>query len=257
MNCPICWDTRLTLFYQWPDFAVETCNGCGFRFIDTTAPTYPTDAQYRFDEPEIGPIRPERPHIQRRVRDILRFYSPPGQAVDIGCGKGEVTLALHQVGFNASGIDMKSPLMTHLQQAHPHLRWRSANTNDLAGMSERYDVLTLYHVLEHVADPRAVLASVKALANPGALIVIEVPNVAGWKARLQGRRWVYYKVDHVNYFRPRDIQRLATDLDLSLLAIRGYQHFSYPQHVLWKDLIKGALALVGFQDVSSVFLRVN
>jgi len=78
--------------------------------------------------------------------------------------------------------------------------------------------------------------------------------VAGLKARLLGKRWDYYKVDHVNYFRASDLRRLAADLDLTVLMTRGYQHFSYPQHVLWKDVIKGALGLVGFQDVVSVFL---
>ena len=64
-------------------------------------------------------------------------------------------------------------------------------------------------------------------------------------------------MDHVNYFRPNDLHRLAADLDLTVLATRGYQHFSYPQRVLWKDAVKGVLAMVGFQDVVSVFLRAR
>lgn len=255
MRCPLCGAAEATVFGRWPDFRIHQCRACGFRYIDTAAPDYPTDAQYRYDEPEIGSIQPDLPHIQRRVRDILRHQSPPGRALDIGCGKGEVALALNRAGFVATGIDMKSRIMTHLQAHHPEVEWLSVTAAGLAALPQRYDVLTLYHVLEHIPDPRAVLASVKALANPGALIIIEVPNVAGLKARLRGRRWDYYKVDHVNYFRARDLHRLAADLALTVLETRGYQHFSYPQHVLWKDAVKGALALVGFQDVVSVFLR--
>ena len=251
----MCANQEATVFARWPDFRILSCARCHFRFINTTAPDYPAEAQYVYDELQIGPIRPALPHIQRRVRDVLSFKQPPGRTLDIGCGKGEVALALRQVGFEATGIDMKSRVMSHLQERHPEVHWRCATASELAGLSERFDVLTLYHVLEHITDPRAALATVKALANPGALIVVEVPNVAGWKALLQGPRWGYYKIDHVNYFRPRDLHRLAADLDLTVLATRGYQHFSYPQYVLWKDVIKGALGVVGFQDVVSVFLR--
>ena len=257
MNCPMCNRSSAKVFERWPDFVIEQCIACGFRYIDTGTPDYPTDAQYTFDESEIGLIDPEQPHIQRRLRDILRFRSAPGRSLDIGCGKGEVALALQNAGFDAHGIDMKERLITHLQSKIPKVQWRCATTQDLAKVHERFDVLTLYHVLEHVSDPRAVLASVKALANPGALIVIEVPNVAGLKARLVGRSWDYYKVDHVNYFCANDLHRLAKDLDLTVLDTRGYQHFSYPQNIWWKDSIKSALSLLGFQDVISVFLQVS
>lgn len=255
MKCPICGETGAKVFGQWPEFRIDQCHACGFRYIDTADPGYPADAQYHYDEPEIGLIRPDLPHIQRRVRDILRHQSPPGRALDIGCGKGEVALALNRSGFVATGSDMKCRIMTHLQAHHSEVEWLNATAEELAALPQRFDVLTLYHVLEHVSDPRAVLASVKELANSGALIVIEVPNVAGLNARLRGQRWEYYKVDHVNYFRARDLHRLAADLDLTVLETRGYQHFSYPQNVPWKDAIKGALALVGFRDVVSVFLR--
>ena len=135
--------------------------------------------------------------------------------------------------------------------------WRCASTAELAAMPGRFDVLTMYHVLEHVPNPKAVLAGLKALTAPGALIVIEVPNVGGWEARFKGAHWHYYKVDHVNYFRIRDLRVLAADLDLVVLGVRGYQHFSYPQDVLWKDVVKGALGWLGFQDVATIFLRVT
>lgn len=257
MSCPICASTAATPFARWPDFSVQDCRSCGFRFVDTSAPAYPEDAQRAHDEADIGPLRPWLPHIQRRVADVLRYKRPPGKVLDIGCGKGELTLALHEKGFVCTGIDLKARVIEQLQAQCPTVLWRRVLTADLAAMTERFDVLTMYHVLEHVSSPKEVLAGVKALANPGALIVIEVPNVGGWEARLKGRGWHYYKADHVGYFRRSDLQRLAADLDLTVLGIRGYQHFSYPQNVWWKDVIKGVLGRLGFQDVMSVFLRAR
>ena len=256
MNCPLCVSIKTIVFAEWPEYAVLECQVCGFRFVDTSAPGYPRDAQYAFDEPQIGPVRPGLPHIQRRVSDALRYARSPGRALDIGCGKGEVALALHERGFECVGVDLKPGLIAHLQAHFPQVYWRCDPTADLAATLGKFDLVTLYHVLEHISDPRAALASVKALAKPGALIVIEVPNLGGWEAKLKGRDWHYYKIDHVSYFRSSDLRKLTAELDLKVLDIRGYQHFSYPQGVLFKDIAKGMLGALGFQDVISIFLRV-
>ncbi len=256
MNCPLCSERRQTVFHQWPSFTVNKCFACGFRFIDTSAPEYPQDAQYVYDEPGDFAINPQQPHIQRRVRDILRFKQPPGRALDVGCGKGEVSVALVQVGFDCTGLDMKERLINYLQRHQPTVRWMRADTDELERMGEQFDVISLYHVLEHLSKPVECLANIKRLLLPGGLVVIEVPNVNGWEAKLKGPNWHYYKVDHVNYFRPSDLKHVAEVCGLRVLAVRGYQHFSYPQEVWWKDVIKGTAGRIGFQDVVSIFLRV-
>lgn len=257
MKCPLCDHVRSDIFARWPDYSVLQCSACGFRFIDSEEPNYPQAAQYIYDEPTTGTTNLEQPHIQRRVRDIIRFAKPPGRTLDIGCGRGEVALALRNLGFECMGIDMKLGVIEYLQTQHPELTWHCAMAHDLVEKEEKFDVLTMYHVLEHIPNFKEALASVKTLANPDALIVIEVPNVGGWEARLKGSGWHYYKVDHVNYFRVKDLLVLANKFNLEVLSVRGYQHFSYPQNVLWKDMLKGTLGLAGFKDVISVFLRVR
>lgn len=257
MICPICAHEKHRVFFAYASFCIEECKCCRFRFVDITSSSYPSDAQYVYDEPELGNLNPGQPHIQRRVRDILRFSNHSrGRSLDIGCGKGEVAIAMRDVGFLSSGIDMKPHVIQQLQHAYPAIDWKCAMTTDLVNLKDRFDVLTMYHVLEHIPDPIAALSTVKDLAEPGALIVVEVPNVGGLKAKFLGKRWGYYKVDHVNYFRKCDLISLGEKLGLEILSIRGYQHFSYPQNVLWKDTIKGIAAALGFQDVVSAFYRV-
>ncbi len=256
VSCPICRSAEAECYGQWPIFSVLQCLQCGFRFIDTEAPDYPRDAQYHYDEPVIGEIIPDQPHIRRRVQHIMEYANPPALALDIGCGKGEVPMLLARQGFRAKGIDMKPRLVQHLQSHAPEVAWECAMVSDLAEAGERFDVITLYHVLEHIPQPVEALEKIKGLARPGALIVIEVPNVAGLEARLRGQGWHYYKVDHVNYFRPQDLLSLARQLGLEPLTLRGFQHFSHPQDVWWKDRIKAGMASVGFKDVMSIFLRV-
>ena len=152
---------------------------------------------------------------------------------------------------------MKAPLIEQLKIHYPDLQWHKGSAVEIAGLRDRFDVITLYHVLEHLSDPVSAMKQILRLANPGALVVIEVPNVGGLEAKLKGRNWHYYKVDHVSYFRPCDLRRLAQMVGLQVVDVRGYQHFSYPQNVLWKDLVKGSLAKLGFRDVLSIFMMAG
>jgi SAM-dependent methyltransferase len=257
VNCPLCCKKESSPYASWSDFSVLQCHACGFRFVDTTDAKYPRDAQYVYDEPGDSCINPNQPHIQRRLKDIVRFKKPPASALDIGCGKGEVSIALSREGFDCAGLDMKERLITNLKRDASNVRWICASIDDMINSYEKFDLITLYHVLEHVSNPAKFLKDVLRLANRGALLVLEVPNVGGLGARWKGPRWHYYKVDHVSYFRASDLCGLLSSLGLHILAVRGYQHFSYPQNVLWKDLVKGLFGRIGFKDVISVFSQVQ
>jgi ubiquinone/menaquinone biosynthesis C-methylase UbiE len=179
----------------------------------------------------------------------LAHIEPPGRCLDIGCGNGEVSLALRVAGFEATGVDMNKRRIAHLNATHPEVEWKCERVEDLVRSQERFDVITMFHVFEHLSQPQQALAEVCKLANPGGLIVIEVPNVGGMEARLKGRSWHYYKVDHVGYFKPRHLVGAMTSCGLKLLDVRGYQHFSFPQNHAIKDAVKSALAALNFKDV--------
>ncbi len=61
---------------------------------------------------------------------------------------------------------MKPKLIDYLKSNRPEVQWRCAMTDELVTMSERFDVISMYHVLEHIPDPRAALLTIKKLAIP-------------------------------------------------------------------------------------------
>lgn len=253
----MCQCRRCQLFGTWPRFKVHDCQACGFRFIDTNAVEYSPESQIHYEEPPTSPLRTDWPHIQRRVADVVRHKCEPGIALDIGCGRGEFIAALQQRGFECVGMDLNSERIARARAQFPMVEWRTGIASDLLSETRRFDVVTLFHCLEHIPDPKRALQDVRKVMAPGGLLAIEVPNVGGVEARLKGRTWHYYKEDHVNYFRTSDLLGLAPNLGLNVVDVRGYQHFSFPQNVWWKDAIKGAMATIGFKDVTSVFLTAE
>lgn len=254
VGCPMCGESSRRVIARRENFRVMGCPRCDFGFIDLEDPGYPGDAQYHCDEAP-GEINPRQPHIERRVRDILRFRKPPGSAIDIGCGKGEVSLRLAEAGFKCAGLDFKPRLIRFLRERAPQIEWIERDASSLADEGRRFDVVTLYHVLEHIPRPLEVFGDFVRLLEPGGLLVVEVPNAGGLRARWQGGRWHYCKVDHVNYFKERHLRQLGHKWGLEVVDVRHFYHLSYPQGHPLKDAVKGALAVVGMADVIGAFYR--
>jgi methionine biosynthesis protein MetW len=129
----------------------------------------------------------ENPVVVRQVRACL---PRGGRVLDLGCGSGVLLgrLAGH-AGYRA-GVE----LSTIAAAAATHVADRvvtSPVTAPLPFDDSSFDVVVCADILEHLPDPRAALEAVARLCRPGGAVVISVPNVANWQARLRLLRGVW------------------------------------------------------------------
>jgi SAM-dependent methyltransferase len=71
-----------------------------------------------------------------------------------------------------------------------------------------FDVVTMWDVVEHLADPLSELRRARRLLRPGGLLALSTMNVEAWFPRLLGRRWPWYMQMHLYYFTPRTLGRM-------------------------------------------------
>jgi len=98
----------------------------------------------------------------------------------------------------------------------------------------KFDVVTMFDVVEHVEDPIAFLATARRMLAPGGVVVFETQNVASWFAKLLGKllgvRWQHYKFqEHLYHFDPRTVRVLLGKAGLELVEWsprRGGKHVS-------------------------------
>jgi len=194
-------------------------------------------------------VNPNRSFIQHRVKQIRRYVSS-GRCGELGCGLGETAIALARHGFTVEAVDESSNAVNFLKARYPEVSWHCERLDAfLERATESFDVITLYHVLEHIPFPGAICDLIARVVRPEGLLVVEVPNVAGLHARLWRWKWWYWLDHHVNYFHIGSLRRLLEPRGFRLLEVEGKYHFSHPQGVLWKDVLKGTLARIGFADV--------
>ena len=156
-----------------------------------------------------------RLHLLPRVEpvSILAKRAKPGTVVDIGCGDGRHMLALPD-HLRPFGIEVSQALAEATRQAIGP-RGGEVICAPAAEGTERLEPggftgALLRSYLEHEAEPARVLAALRRALVPGGIVLVKVPNFASWNRHLMGGRWCGVRLpDHVNYFTPAALRRMA------------------------------------------------
>ncbi len=220
-------------------FQVYRCPGCDVAF------TWPRpasmDAYYparyrRYAAPVAALLRAL---YAVRVRRWIRGR-PRGRALEVGCGAGWMLHALARQGWGAIGLERTT------EQAA--LAARALGVPVLVGGVERlpelgaFDLIFLFHVLEHLDDPATALRACAAHLKPGGRLIVAVPNYASWQARYARGGWFHLDVPrHLYHFTPAALARLLRGAGLRPAGVRfaSWEHDPYG----WVQSVENRLGL--------------
>jgi 2-polyprenyl-3-methyl-5-hydroxy-6-metoxy-1,4-benzoquinol methylase len=181
-------------------FEVRECTRCGGGFtLPEASPeeisSYYPDSYAPYDLPTRRIERTISAAIQRYQRwrsvrrpplEVLRTL-PPGRALDVGCGRGDLGAMLIARGWHVTGIDPSESAC-----ATARSRGVDARTGTLADVALEpgsYDAAVFLHSLEHLTDPVQDLRLTANALRPGGYVLITVPNFGCWQRRRFGTRW--------------------------------------------------------------------
>ena len=137
--------------------------------------------EYRLDYK--GHATPSLCHIARsgrgalnRYRDLTPFLKLRDRVLDAGAGGGEVVYVLRKLGFDAMGLEPDERYASHARETLG-VPVETGFVQDRSFPPGRFDVITMYHALEHVEDPVGILTTLRGWLSEGGLLLVEVPNV--------------------------------------------------------------------------------
>lgn len=163
---------------------------------------------------------------QKRLEKIRR-YATQGTLLDIGCGGGQFLVFLRENGWQVAGIEVNEEMATYGRESL-NLNIKTGDLQE-AGFSENtFDVITLFHVLEHIQDPIVTLRECYRILKPGGLLVIAVPNFNSWQSRWTRKHWFHLDVPHhLHHFSAKTLQNF---LEENSFRVGEVEHFSLEQN---------------------------
>ena len=163
---------------------------------------------------------------ERHISFLTRFLAPGARVLDLGCGRGVILGPLADRGFEVHGVEISSEAA---RGADPRAEIRVAPSLCEAGYEAAFfDEVVIWHVLEHVDDPRGTLEEVARILRPGGRLIVALPNFSSAQARWTGAAWFHLDLPrHLYHFPLAALERL---LQRAGFEIASVHHFSLRQN---------------------------
>ena len=160
----------------------------------------------------------------RKLCDKLGIDPVGANFLDVGCGMGGNMLAAQELGMTATGFE---PSNTHGKVANEALKLSVKNDYFSASKvgSEKFDLVLLSHVIEHIYDPVAFTRELVSVTKPKGGVAMVTPNAASLVASVSGKEWpMLVPLDHVTMLTPEAVPYLCPEGYRADLWTSEYRH---------------------------------
>lgn len=196
-------------------FSIVRCTSCGTAH---TLPRPAEDSLGRYYPPSYYPTggyapayyaKTIRPAQQEKLAIVRRFRSS-GTLLDVGSGAGFFVREASSAGFSAQGIEFSGEAVEYGTK-EGGVRLTQGDILDAQYREGSFDVVTLWHVLEHLPRPAESLRKIRTLLTRGGILVVAVPNFESLQSRIFQERWYHLEVPrHLFHFTPSSLRSLLT-----------------------------------------------
>jgi len=231
--------------------ALRRCRSCGLMYADRVA-----DASAVYVDGYLQGATPfgidvTHPVFQAylahagsvRMRLVGRAVGRTGSLLDVGCGTGEVLAVARDLGWDVVGVEPVEDSAARARERGLDVR---ATTLEASGLPERsFDVVSAFHVVEHMVDALSFIRSISRFARPGGLVVVEVPNWSSVLRWSSGDGWMHLRpLEHVSHFSPRTLRATLARAGLEPVSVRSLSFVwdGQARHQQLSDLGLGRLA---------------
>lgn len=238
--CPACGSGQMQALMTCKDYTVsqelfniDKCLECGLEFTNPR-PTASGIGSYYDSKDYISHTDEEAPGlvnaIYREVRKVtlkqkralIEGLAPLGSLLDIGCGTGAFAGNMKNAGWQVTAVEPDREVASRASLQHDI---KVYSEEWLEKCTETYQVVTMWHVLEHVHALRQRFAELGRLVKPGGLLVIAVPNPNSQDAKHYGSIWAARDVPrHLYHFPPAMLRNRVVAEGFEVVATKN-MHF--------------------------------
>lgn len=159
-------------------------------------------------------------HTQKYKLDLILKYATSGRLLDIGPSMGGFLHLAKNAGFEVEAIEMDVRCANFLNQTLGIPTTASANITQAIENKNPFNLITLWHVMEHLIDPWLDLKNIVQKLSPKGLLVISTPNPDSLQFKLFKKFWAHLDAPrHLSLIPPSLLIKKACLLELTPLAL--------------------------------------
>ncbi len=134
--------------------------------------------------------------------------------LDYGCGVGDFLEHLQKNGYDVLGME---PNDSARRIAQSKVGIEKVTSTELEQNTEKYDVITLWHVLEHIPNLKEIITELKKHLTKSGILVVAVPNHQSYDAKYYGKYWAAYDVPrHLWHFSDKSMSNLLSNFGMKI-----------------------------------------
>lgn len=165
-------------------------------------------------------------NLKSKYSIISNIRTDDSKILDIGCGTGDFLKHCKKYGWKVQGVE---PGEKANSIAHSRLEQEVSKDVSLKSFNDSsFDVVTMWHVLEHRFNIEETILELKRICKPDGLIIIALPNYKSFDANFYKEHWAAYDVPrHLFHFSRKTIDFIANKLSLNLISTKGMYFDSF------------------------------
>jgi len=237
MNCYLCNSTSFTTrkgqVRDSPDLKILECTDCGLVTLSSLEHIqtgfYEDSGMHGAEPTLINTWLKETDWDDQRRFDMVKTMLPNKKLLDFGCGAGGFLNKARHLAASVAGVELELRVQKHWHEQitiHPSV--------ESAG--GEYDLITAFHVIEHLPDPIIMLKTLAAKLAKNGRMVVEVPSSEDALLTLYDsaafQRFTYWS-QHLFLFNAETLRRLTEQAGLRVLTIRQCQRYPLSNHLHW------------------------
>lgn len=256
-SCPVCGKNTIIkyldtkdYFFTQESFSLSKCESCEFVFTNPIpkelSKYYETEEYLSHNSKKGGVISKIYSSIRsiniKRKFDLVSNYSSKGSILDIGCGTGELLSYFKNENWKTTGIE---PNENARNIAISENGIDVLNEDKLSTLpSNSFDVVSMWHVLEHVPDLNKRISEVSNLIKDDGTMIFALPNLNSPDAKKYGKHWSALDVPrHLYHFTQSSFEKLITKHGLKLVHAEPMKFDSYYVSMLSEKYLGNKLYL--------------
>jgi SAM-dependent methyltransferase len=227
-SCPGCEQTGAREWLRGPDrlhgrqerYTLVRCPACSLVWLRD--PPKPEEMHLHYTDAYHKLISAGGENSPNRWRDRKAAMSPhkqSGTLLDLGCSSGAFLESMRSPSWKLFGVEMSAE-GARAAEARSGAEVFVGDIPDAPFAPESFDVITCFDVLEHVYEPRQVIAKVAEWLKPGGIFYVLVPNIDSAEARVFASYWHGLELPrHLSHFSPGSLRSLARSAGLSEVSL--------------------------------------